>query len=68
MKPIHPQYVVDDSQEKKAVLLSYQEWLTILEALEELEDIQSYDLAKRDTEPSIPFEQAVREIDQGYKP
>ena len=62
MVKIHPQYVVDDVQEKKAVLLAYDEWTMVLEALEELDDISAYDDAKTGKQASIPFEQAVQQI------
>ncbi len=42
----HEEYVVDRDGERKAVLLPW-EWQTVLEALEELEDIRAYDEAKR---------------------
>jgi PHD/YefM family antitoxin component YafN of YafNO toxin-antitoxin module len=67
MIPVHPQYVVDEKQQRKAVLVSLEEWEHIVEALEELEDIRSYDKAKAGPRKSVPFEQAVREIEEGYK-
>jgi hypothetical protein len=61
---IHPQYVIDEGKQPKAVLLTIKEWNDIVEALEELDDIRAYDLAKSDSPDSIPFDQAVREIQE----
>ena len=57
MVTLHPEYVVDDSDRKKAVLLPVEEWEKVVDELEELEDIRLYDAAK---------EQAVKEIEQEY--
>jgi hypothetical protein len=38
-----------------------------LEAVEELEDIRAYDEAKASKDEIIPFEQAIREIEQGRR-
>jgi len=40
-------------------------WQKILEALDELDDIRSYDEAKRERSDPIPFEKAVSEIKEG---
>jgi PHD/YefM family antitoxin component YafN of YafNO toxin-antitoxin module len=62
---IHPQYVVDENQQRKAVLIPLAEWEQILDYLEELDDIHAYDEAKIGSQETMPFEQAVREIDEG---
>jgi PHD/YefM family antitoxin component YafN of YafNO toxin-antitoxin module len=67
MIKIQPQYVVDEKQQRKAVLISLTEWERILDNLEELEDIRAYDKAKSGPQDTVPFEQAVREIEDGYK-
>ncbi|NCC62147.1 MAG: hypothetical protein EOM12_14670 [Verrucomicrobiae bacterium] len=66
MVTIHPEYVVDEQQHRKAVLLPVAEWESIVEELEELDDIRAYDEAKTEVRDSVPFEQAVREIQQDY--
>uniref|UniRef100_UPI0040575522 hypothetical protein n=1 Tax=Candidatus Electronema sp. TaxID=2698783 RepID=UPI0040575522 len=43
----HPQYVVDAAQPRTAVLIPAAEWEEILEALEDLDDIWAYDVAKK---------------------
>jgi hypothetical protein len=43
----------------------FDEWQSILEALEELDDIRAYDEAKAKPSDPIPFDQAVDEIRRG---
>jgi hypothetical protein len=59
---LNPQYVVDTEHSTKAVMLSIEEWNQILEELEELEDIRSYDEAKAGLQETVLFEEAVRQI------
>lgn len=66
MVTLHPEYVVDDNDRKKAVLLPVEEWEKVVDELEELEDIRLYDAAKEQAEEAVPFEQAVKEIEQEY--
>jgi len=63
---VHPEYIVDENLNKKSVILPYSEWKNIVEEMEELEDIRAYDQAKNEVnDESIPFEQAVKEIEDG---
>ncbi len=62
MENLHLEYVVDEKQERKAVLLPLIEWDRIVEDLEELDDIRAYDSVKEQRSEIISFEQAVREI------
>lgn len=64
MITVHPQYVVDAAQTRTAVLIPAAEWEQILEALEDLDDIQAYDAAKAEGQEAVPFAQALREIEQ----
>ena len=66
MVAIHPQYVVDEQQRRKAVLLPVSDWERIVEELEELDDIRAFDEAKAESQETVPFEQAVREIQEEY--
>lgn len=61
MVAVHPQYIIDDKEQRQAVILRDSEWKLILEELEELEDIRSYDAVSKDQE-AIPFDQAVKEL------
>ena len=65
MDALHPQYVIDEYQTPRAVLLPVAEWEQVVEKLEELDDIRAFDLAKAGSQETIPFEQAVREIQEG---
>ncbi|TVR00162.1 MAG: hypothetical protein EA399_05340 [Desulfovibrionales bacterium] len=68
MVTIHPEYVVDAQQNRKAVLLPLADWEYIVSELEELDDIRAYDAAQQHAADRLPFEEAVREIQQGYDP
>lgn len=48
MVEIHPQYINDSKGEKSLVVISVQEFDSIIEELEELEDIRLYDEAKKE--------------------
>ena len=63
---LHPEYVVDEQQHRKAVLLPVAEWERIVDELEDLDDIRAFDDAKSGPQEAIPFEHAVREIREGY--
>jgi hypothetical protein len=65
MIKVHPQYVVDERQQRTAVLLPLAEWEQILDYLEELDDINAYDEAKVGSQEIMPFEQAIHEIEDG---
>lgn len=57
-------YVVDEKGNRIAVLLDLEDWHKLLEELEELETLRAYDAAKASGDESIPFEQAVNEIER----
>ncbi len=61
----HEEFIVDQKGNRKAVIVPFTEWQDILDALEELDDIQAYDEAKRQPSDPISFEKAVLEIRQG---
>jgi hypothetical protein len=48
MITIHPKYIKDSNGQKTLVVLPVKEFDTIIEELEELEDIKLYDEAKKD--------------------
>ena len=62
MLTMHPEYVIDEKARKKAVLVSIVEWQSIMESIEELEDIRTYDKPKEQSDAVVPFEEAVRQI------
>ena len=56
MITVHPQYIKDANGKKSLVVLSVKEFNSIIEELEELEDIKLYDKAKKeDTGERILF-------------
>ncbi len=67
MKNIHPQYIKDTAG-KNLVILSQSEFDNLIEELEDLEDIQLYDDAKKnDSGERIPIEEAFNMIENKRK-
>jgi len=64
MAPLSEKYVIDEKGERIGVFLDIDQYQRILAELEELESIRAYDAAKASGDEVIPFEQAVREIEQ----
>jgi len=62
---IHPEFVIDEKNEKKAVMLPFSEWQQVMKELEELDDIRSFDEAKSHPSDPLPFEEVARKIDRG---
>ena len=57
-------YIVDEKGNRVGVLLDMDEYRSLLEDLEELESIRAFDAAKASNDEAVPFEQAIREIEQ----
>jgi PHD/YefM family antitoxin component YafN of YafNO toxin-antitoxin module len=67
MRNIHPQYITDTAG-KKMVILPAKEFDTLMEELEDLEDVRLYDEAKKnDTGERIPTEEAFKMIEAKRK-
>jgi hypothetical protein len=61
---IHPQYIKDADGNKSLVVLPAKEFDTMMEELEELEDIRLYDDAKKnDTGERVPMDETFRMIE-----
>jgi len=58
-------YITDEAGKRVAVILDIKQYEALLDAVEELDDIRAFDAAKGAGEEAIPFEQAIREIEQG---
>jgi len=58
------QYITDTSGEKISVILPIKDYEKMLDELEELEDIKAYDRAKARKSDAVPFEKAVKELEQ----
>lgn len=68
MLTVHPQYITDTTGNKSLVILPANEFDTLMEELEELEDIRLYDEAKKnDTGERIPMEEAFKMIEANRK-
>ena len=65
MLQIHPEYIVDASAQRRAVVLPLDEWERIVDELDELEDIRLFDQARETADEEVPFDQAMREIEAG---
>ena len=64
MLALNPKYLVDAQQRRKAVVLPMTDWRCLLEKLEELDDIRLFDKAKAGSQDSVPFNQAIHEIEK----
>ena len=62
MIALHPEYIIDQKEHKKAVIIPFNEWQNLIAEVEELDDIRAYDIAKSEDDIAIPFEQAINEI------
>jgi hypothetical protein len=67
MVPLHPEFVVDEKAQRKAVLLPLRQWKRLMEEIEELEDIRAYDKANAELADTVPFEAAVRRVNARAK-
>lgn len=59
------QFIVDDLGNQIGVILEIGVYRQLVEAAEELSAIRAYDEAKARGDEAVPFEEAVREIEQG---
>lgn len=67
MIAIHPQYITDHSGKKISAVLPINEFESILDELEELEDIKLYDESKKDPSSAIPQNKAMTMIEAERK-
>ena len=67
MLAIHPQYITDNTGKKISAVIPMKEFKTLLEELEELEDISLYDESKNDNEPAIAKNKAMAIIEAERK-
>lgn len=64
MPTVNEGYIVDDDGNRVGVILPMEEYRRLMEELEELESIRAYDAARQSGDEAIPFDRAVREIEQ----
>ena len=67
MLTVNPKYITDKRGKKLSVVLPLKEFKSIMENLEELEDIRLYDEAKKSKNVSIPIDEAFRMIEAKRK-
>jgi hypothetical protein len=68
MLAIHPQYIKDADGNRSMVILSVHEFDSLIDELEEMEDIRLYDEVKKDdTGERIPMEKAFSMIEANRK-
>lgn len=60
---LHPQYLFDESGEPQTVLLSYSEYLALLEELEDLTDSAILKGRLRNAGQPVPLRQVMQELD-----
>lgn len=63
MLTINPKYITDQKGKKLSVVLSVEEFESMMEKIEEVEDVRLYDQAKLSNEPSIPIDEAFEMIE-----
>lgn len=67
MSIANERFIVDDEGKRTGVIIDMDAYRKILEDLEELESIRAYDAAKTSGDETIPFEQAIKEIEAERK-
>jgi hypothetical protein len=60
-------FITDAHGTKTAAILEIHDFEKIMEDLEELEDIRAYDAAKASGDAEIPFDEAIKEIEQRHQ-
>ena len=63
MLTINPKYITDQDGNKISVVISVEEFESMMEMLDELEDVRIYDKAKLSDDPSIPIDEAFELIE-----
>lgn len=63
MLTINPKYITDQEGKKISVVISVEEFESMMEMLDELEDVRIYDKAKLSDDPSIPIDEAFELIE-----
>jgi hypothetical protein len=63
MLTINPKYITDQEGKKLSVVLSIEEFESMVEHLEDLEDVRLYDQVKESNEPSLPLDKAFELIE-----
>jgi len=67
VSPTSPQFLIDESGRRVAVLVGIEQYRALLDAREELEDLHAYDEAKASGDEAIPFDEALLDIERGRR-
>ena len=67
MLTLKERYVVDDQGNRVGVVLDISDYQKLLAEIEELEALRAYDAAKSSADQTLPFEQAITEIELNQK-
>ena len=66
MVNLNENFVIDKDGNKIGVFLDINAYNVLIAELEELDDIRAYDAAKSANDEVIPFDRAVKEIEQDH--
>jgi PHD/YefM family antitoxin component YafN of YafNO toxin-antitoxin module len=58
---VKPQYITNEDGEKVSVIIPLSEYERIVQELEDIEDVQLFDEAKKSSEPPMPFDEYVKQ-------
>ena len=64
MNKITPKYITDEDGNKTSVILTIEEFDSIMEMLEDLEDVKSYDKSKSEPQSFRESEEVFKDIDK----
>lgn len=64
---VHPQFITDDTGKKISVIIPVKEFKTLMEVLEDIEDVRLFDEAMSVNEPSVPLDEAFKMIEENRK-
>jgi|EndMetStandDraft_4_1072995.scaffolds.fasta_scaffold35998_4 PHD/YefM family antitoxin component YafN of YafNO toxin-antitoxin module len=58
---VKPQYITNEDGEKVSVIIPLSEYERIVQELEDIEDVQLFDEAKKSSEPPMSFDEYVKQ-------
>lgn len=67
MISLHPKYITDNTGKKISAIIPINEFSSLIEQLEELEDIRLYDASKNDNEPALSKDKAMEMLKKERK-
>jgi len=64
---VHPQFITDNTGKKISVIIPVKEFKTLMEVLEDIEDVRLFDEAMSVNEPPVPIDEAFKIIEENRK-